>query len=275
MRLRLDLGYDGTEFSGWARQPDRRTVEQTLDDALARALRLTTAPGITVAGRTDAGVHARGQVAHTDVPVTAWDAISDRLLWRLRGLLPDDVRVSYVGPALAHFNARFAALSRRYAYRVSDEPSGADPLRRRDVLSHPRPLDVTLMKDAAIALQGEHDFASYCRRREGASTIRRLIEFGWERDASGLVVATVVADAFCHNMVRSLVGACLAVGEGRKPVSWPRDVLNEAARSSGVHVVPAHGLTLEEVVYPPDDQLAARVIRTRARRDAAPPDDPA
>lgn len=268
MRLRLDLGYDGTEFSGWAKQPGRRTVEDTLDTALQLALRLPTTPGLTVAGRTDAGVHARGQVVHVDVPVPAWESMSVRLGARLRGLLPDDIRVTTVRVAPPHFNARFGAISRRYAYRINDEAGGVDPIRRRDVLWNPRALDETRMGEAAALLLGEHDFVSFCRKREGASTIRTLLDFTWARESEGLVVAHVVADAFCHNMVRSLVGASIAVGEGRRSVSWPAEVLSQAARSSAVNVVAGHGLSLEEVTYPPDEELAARVGQTRSFRRA-------
>ena len=267
MRLRLDVGYDGTHFVGWATQPNQRTVEQTLDDALQHALRLAAPAGLTVAGRTDAGVHARGQVVHADVPSTAWEAMSERLVARLRGLLPDDVRVTSVRVAPPHFDARFSAVSRRYSYRVSDTPGGVDPIRRRDVLWNQRALDVESMNRSSNALLGEHDFASFCRRREGASTIRRLVEFSWRREPDELLVARVVADAFCHNMVRSLVGACIAVGEGRRPVEWPAAVLGERSRSSSVMVVPGCGLTLEEVSYPPDHQLADRVRQTRSFRD--------
>lgn len=273
MRLRIDLGYDGTAFSGWARQPTQRTVEQTVDDALQQALRLPQPPGLTVAGRTDAGVHARGQVVHVDVPIAAWAAIQGRLVTRLRSLLPEDVRVSSAQVAPVDFDARFAATSRRYAYRLSDEPGGVDPLRRHDVLWNPRPLDVAAMDAAASLLVGEHDFVAFCRQRAGASTVRRLLDFGWSRQGDGLVVASVVADAFCHNMVRSMVGASIAVGEGRRAVSWPREVLAETARSSSVMVVPGHGLVLEEVTYPSDDLLAARVAQARQRRGVAVRDD--
>ena len=266
MRLRLDLGYDGTDFSGWARQPSQRTVEQTVDEALRQALRLDSAPRLTVAGRTDAGVHARGQVVHADVLAAAWEKESPRLLLRLRGLLPSDVRVTAVRLAPEHFDARFAALSRRYCYRISDAPSGVDPLRRRDVLSHNRTLDVTLMSEAATRLEGENDFVAFCRRREGASTVRRLIEFSWARLTDDVIEATVIADAFCHNMVRSLVGACIAVGESRMPPTWPAQLLETTSRSNAVHVSPAHGLTLEEVRYPVDAELHARTQRTRTFR---------
>jgi tRNA pseudouridine38-40 synthase len=266
VRLRLDLGYDGTEFSGWARQPDRRTVEQTLEEALQAALRLSEPARLTVAGRTDAGVHARGQVVHVDVPGEPWQGMRGRLVSRLQSLLPADVRVSAVAEAPGGFDARFAATSRRYSYRVSDDPGGVDPVRRRDVLWNARQLDALLMNQAAQRLLGEHDFASYCRRREGATTIRRLLEFSWTRLVPGIIEARVVADAFCHNMVRALVGASLAVGEGRRPAEWPSQVLAETSRSSSVMVVPGLGLILEEVTYPPDEQLAGRVGQTRRRR---------
>ena len=170
-RLRLDISYDGTDFSGWAEQPGRRTVQGELQAALARVLRIPT-PQLTVAGRTDAGVHARGQVAHVDVPASVWEAEGERLLRRLAGVLPPDVRVTAVAPAPPGFDARFSALVRRYVYRVSDAPGGVDPLRRHEVLWHRRPLDVDRMNEAAAALLGEHDFAAYCRKREGASTVR-------------------------------------------------------------------------------------------------------
>lgn len=281
VRLRLDLGYDGTEFSGWARQPGRRTVQGELEEALGRILRLPAPPTLTVAGRTDAGVHARAQVAHVDVPVSALASLGgatdgmstsaiaralDGLVRRLAGVLPPDVRVHAVTVAPDGFDARFSALSRRYGYRVCDAPGGVDPLRRREVLWHNRPLNVELMNAAATRLLGEHDFAAFCKRREGATTIRELRRLDWNRGDDGIILATVVADAFCHSMVRSLVGALLAVGDGRRPVEWPGEVLARAVRDSGVHVAPAHGLTLEEVRYPAEAELARRALATRRIR---------
>ena len=268
VRVRLDLGYDGTDFSGWARQPGRRTVEGELEVALARVLRLDAAPSLTVAGRTDAGVHARGQVAHVDLPHEP-ERLSE-LPRRLAGVLPPDIRVRRVCVAPAGFDARFSALCRRYVYRVCDAPGGVDPIRRREVLWHNRPLDVERMNAAAGRLLGEHDFAAFCKKRDGATTIRALRTLDWVRSArdedQGLVVGTVVADAFCHSMVRALVGALLTVGDGRRPVSWPGEVLATAVRDSAVNVVPAHGLCLEEVCYPPDEGLAGRAILTRRVR---------
>jgi tRNA pseudouridine38-40 synthase len=270
VRIRLDLAYDGTDFSGWAIQPGRRTVCGEITDALATVLRQDVA--LVVAGRTDAGVHASGQVAHLDLPGELWEEHRERLLRRLAGMLPGDVRVWSAVAAPEGFDARFAAVGRRYAYRVSDAEYGPHPMRRRDVLWHNRPLDVAVMNVAAEALLGEHDFASFCKKREGATTIRCLTRLLWTREEptevtpNGLLVADVRADAFCHSMVRSLVGALLAVGEGRKPVDAPGRILAERLRSAEVKVAPALGLTLEEVVYPPDDELVAQQERTRRVR---------
>ena len=270
-RLRLDLSYDGSGFHGWSRQPGLRTVQQVLGEALGRALALPAEPVLTVAGRTDAGVHARGQVAHLDVQSAAWSASAPHAARRLAGLLPPDVRVRAVGPAAHGFDARFSALWRRYSYRVCDDLAAADPLRRHDTLWYPRPVDVARMNDAARACLGEHDFAAFCRRREGASTVRELLCLECARAAPGLCVATVTADAFCHNMVRALVGALLAVGDGRRPPDWLAEVLAARTRDPAVMVVAPHGLCLEEVGYPPDAGLAARAELTRRLRPGPPP----
>lgn len=276
LRLRLSVAYDGTDFSGWAAQPGRRTVQGVLEHALGSVLRVDPPP-LTVAGRTDSGVHARGQVCHADVAVSAWRAVPGRsvrtpgeaLVRRLAGVLPPDVRVTSAEPAPEGFDARFSAVWRRYAYRVADTPYGVDPLERRFVLWHHRPLELAAMNAAAAGLLGTHDFAAYCRAREGASTVRTLRTLRWERARGALAVATVEADAFCHNQVRALVGALLAVGDGRRPVDWPATVLAGRVRDSGVMVVAPHGLTLEEVGYPPDDRLAARAAQARRRRSVA------
>ncbi len=261
MRLRIDLAYDGTDFHGWAAQPALRTVEGELCRALGTVLRVPDVD-VVCAGRTDSGVHARGQVVHCDV-----EAPPDQLLRRLNGILPPDVRVRRVVEAADGFDARFSALWRRYTYRVADTPAAVDPLMRRQVLTWPRPLDLDAMNQASHALLGLRDFASFCKQREGATTIRTLQELGWARDATGLAVATVRADAFCHSMVRSLVGCLLAIGEGRQPPEWAAEILDAGARDSAVAVVHAHGLTLEEVGYPAADELAARARTTMSRRD--------
>ncbi|GAA4621369.1 tRNA pseudouridine(38-40) synthase TruA [Actinoallomurus vinaceus] len=266
VRLRLDLAYDGSGFAGWARQPGRRTVQGVIEDALGRVLRLDPPPVLTVAGRTDAGVHARGQVAHVVVPVAAYAQVNGTLPRRLAGVLPPDVRIWRIGQAPEGFDARFSALSRRYEYRVCDNPVGVDPLRRHAVLWHPRPLDLDRMNAASALLLGENDFAAYCRRREGATTIRRLLRYDWERESADVAVATVVADAFCHSMVRAIVGALLAVGDRRRPVEWPAEVLTAGVRDSAVQVLPPHGLSLEEVTYPEAALLASRAQETRRVR---------
>ncbi|HKR51729.1 MAG TPA: tRNA pseudouridine(38-40) synthase TruA [Pseudonocardiaceae bacterium] len=269
MRYRLDISYDGSGFSGWAHQPGRRTVQGVLEHALVTVARIQAT--LTVAGRTDAGVHATGQVAHLNVPPGT--LAPDGLARRLNRLLPPDLRVPTVRQVPRSFDARFSALRRHYRYRVCDAPWGGDPLRRYDTLAHHRRLDDTAMNAASILLLGERDFAAFCRRREGATTVRALQCLEWTRDDPHLLMAHVAADAFCHSMVRSLVGALLAVGEGRRPPDWPASLLRQTARASEVTVAPAHGLTLVAVDYPDDDQLAARAEQTRAlrvARDLAP-----
>ncbi len=275
MRLRIDCAYDGTDFSGWAIQPGLRTVQATLEEALATALR-TSQVRVTVAGRTDAGVHARGQVAHLDVEPALVSAAAARagdeplatLARRVDGILPRDLRVRRVSEAPAGFDARYSAIWRRYVYRIADGQEQADPLVRGHVLTWGRPLDLDAMNEAAAPLVGLQDFATFCRRREGATTVRTLLELSWTRDDAGLAVGTVRADAFCHNMVRALVGSLISVGEGRQSIGWPAHVMSVRRRHGGVHVIQAHGLTLEEVGYPADAELAAQSTRARARREA-------
>ena len=273
MRIRIDLAYDGTDLHGWAVQPGLRTVQGDLEAALSMALRVPRI-GVVCAGRTDTGVHARGQVVHLDVDgeVVAGsagrsqDPPLEALVRRLNGILRPDVRVRRAVAAPAGFDARFSALWRRYAYRIADDPATVDPLTRNHVLTWSKPLDLDAMNEAADLFLGEHDFASFCRRREGATTIRTLLHLEWVRDASGVAVATVRADAFCHSMVRALVGCLLAVGDGRRPVAWAGDVLRATRRDPSVTVAHAHGLTLEQVAYPADEVLADRADVTRAMR---------
>ncbi len=228
------------------------------------------------AGRTDAGVHATGQVAHADVPVDALPnayARSPRprdpefmpLLRRLGGFLPADVRVLDIARAPAGFDSRFSALRRHYQYRLSTAPYGVVPQLARYITAWPRPLDVDAMTDASRELLGLHDFAAFCRRRDGATTIRDLQRLDWSSDGD-VITAHVSADAFCWSMVRSLVGALLAVGEHRRTALWCRELLTATDRSSDFAAAPAHGLTLVAVDYPPDDELASRVLITRDLR---------
>lgn len=217
---------------------------------------------VQCAGRTDAGVHARGQVAHVDVP--AWP--SDLDARRINRALPEDIRIHDVVAAPPGFDARFSAIWRRYTYRVSDDGLGPDPLTRNHVLSWSKSLDLDSMNRAAAALVGEHDFAPFCKQREFATTVRAIHRLGWDRDEAGQAVMSIQADAFCHSMVRSIVGALLPVGEGRRPIEWPGQVLRSGARDSAVTTMPAHPLVLEEVGYPADDQLLARQAATRSLR---------
>lgn len=287
MRLRIDLAYDGSGFHGWAAQPGLRTVQGEVEQALAVALRRRTSTGellrvpVVCAGRTDTGVHARGQVLHVDTNREELAASAGRspeppleaLQRRLSGILPADVVVRRVDEAPAGFDARFSATWRRYAYRVADRPASVDPLTRSHVLAWSRPLSLDALAEASAPLVGLHDFAAFCKQREGATTVRTLLDLSWVRRSDGVLEATVRADAFCHSMVRALVGCLLAVGEGRRSVGWPASVLASVSRSPEVTVAPAHGLTLEEVAYPDDAELADRAEQTRARRlplDAGP-----
>jgi tRNA pseudouridine38-40 synthase len=302
VRIRLDLAYDGTDFAGWAVQPGQRTVAGVLHEALATLFRVRVP--MVVAGRTDAGVHASGQVAHIDldrvalVVLTPRDRVSGTLqaepaasahrvdlaghgdsadsvidggliglLRRLAGLLPTDVRVTAAQLAADGFDARFSALRRHYQYRVSTSEWGVEPLRRFDTLRWGRPLDVVAMRTAAASLVGLHDFAAYCRPRQGSTTIRDLQRLTVTSD-DALVTIDATADAFCHSMVRSIVGVLLAVGSGRFDESKPAVLLQARSRTAQVAVAPAHGLTLTGVDYPPAAELATRAALTRALRDA-------
>lgn len=232
-------------------------MQGVLTEALSRLVRVPVS--LTVAGRTDAGVHASGQVVHVDL---ASDLDPSWLLRRLARLLPPDVRVRAVRPVPPEFDARFAALRRHYEYRVAVTPWGADPLRARDTLSWPHAVSLAAVSAASALLVGEHDFAAFCKHREGATTVRGLERFDWSQ-ADGVLTASVSADAFCHSMVRSLVGAMLDVGRGRRAVDWPAHLLTRTSREPGVTVAPAHGLTLVRVDYPSDADLAARSAITR------------
>jgi len=263
MRFRLDLSYDGAQFHGWAAQPGLRTVQGEVETALATVLRLEAPAPLTCAGRTDAGVHARGQVAHVDLD----DGVDVAgLARRLQRLLPDDIRLHALASAPPGFDARFSALERRYVFRLRDRGPG-DPLARGHVVDWPRELDVDAMNAAAEPLHGLHDFAAFCKKREGATTIRTVLALDSERREDDLLETTVRADAFCHSMVRSLMGALVAVGEHRFAPEWSASLLESAVRDARIRVMPAHGLTLEEVIYPPDDALAERAAEARQHRE--------
>ena len=275
LRVRLDFAYDGTDFSGWAAQPGRRTVEAELSAALTTLLRAGDPVRLTVAGRTDAGVHARGQVAHADLDPVAWSRVpgrSDRTpaeaaLTRLNGILPADIVVRSVREAPAGFDARFSAVAQALplpAVRRACPPRPAAPPRHGSVQAPARRRRPWTPRRGGLL--GLADFAAFCKKREGATTVRTLLEYSWVRLDDGTLAATVVADAFCHSMVRALVGAVVPVGEGRRPVEWPAQVLAARRRDPAATVMPAHGLSLEEVVYPPEEELASRAEQARAVR---------
>lgn len=277
VRLRLDLSYDGTDFAGWALQPGLRTVAGVLGDVLGVLFRGPVT--MVVAGRTDSGVHAVGQVAHLDVDPAALHRLTPRrrglpeqertalsgLRWRLAGMLANDVRVRAVSVPPAGFDARFSALRRHYRYRIGTAAWGVDPLRRADVLALRRPLDAAAMDRAARTLIGLRDFATFCKARPGATTIRELQQLS-VAEAGDEVVVQVAADAFCHSMVRSLVGALIDVGSGHLGVADPAAMMAARRRTAAMHTAPACGLTLMGIDYPPDGELSARAAATRALR---------
>lgn len=307
-RLRLDLAYDGTLFHGWAGQSDLRTVEGEITQVVSMIAREPVA--LTVAGRTDAGVHASAQTAHVDVPIGLWNSAlrgragatseqshpqeeqplveqaSQRLAHRVNGILArrytqfcqergmrvprgtSDILIRAIHPVSFDFDARFSAIGRSYVYRISDGQAARTPLRRHDVVwLGGEALNIDAMNEAAAPLLGEHDFLSYCRPREGATTIRTLRTLHFHRDAEGVVEANVEADAFCHSMVRSLVGAAIEVGSGRRDTEWMADLLAARSRMQAAPIAPAHGLTLCQVAYPPAEEWAARAASARRRRD--------
>lgn len=278
VRFRMDISYDGTDFAGWAMQPGLRSVEDTLMTTLAMILRLPVAPRLVVAGRTDAGVHATGQVVHVDLPADAVDLgagaregamTPEMVLRRLNGALGfnSDVVVRAFDRAVDGFDARFSPIARRYEYRIFDRVEFVNPLERHNTVRFHGKLEADAMNAAAGALVGLRDFGAFCRLRPGATTIRELQIFTWERTSAGALVATLQADAFCHSMVRALIGATVAVGEGRLSSENLVVVRDEALRTSEFTVMPAHGLTLTEVLYPPSDELGSRAALTRRRRE--------
>lgn len=262
LRLKIKLAYDGTNFSGWAKQPDRRTVQEEFEKTIATIVRHQCES--IVAGRTDAGVHATAQVIHIDVPEST--DIAD-LAYRLNRLLDLDLRVLEIEIAPEGFHARFSALRRHYKYQIVDANKAINPLDRHDRASWYRPLDLARLNEASALLLGEHDFAAFCKFREGATTIRTLETFQWERKADDLLVAQVVADAFCYSMVRNLVGSAVCVAEGRFEPSWIAEMLANRQRISDSMVFPPEGLTLVQVDYPNDAQLLTRAALTISRRN--------
>ncbi len=265
-RLRIDIAYDGTNFSGWARQPGKRTVQEMVEEVISRIARHDV--DSVVAGRTDAGVHATGQVIHIDIPETPFaDGLSYKdLRYKLNRILDEDVRVTNISDAPLGFHARFSALRRKYTYKILDDNQVITPAQRFDVAPWYRHLDEKVMNEAAALLLGTHDYAAFCKFKQGGTTIRTLEKYEWIRTDDGLLVADVVADAFCYSMVRNLVGAIVCVADGRKSVEWIAELLENKARVSDSLVFPARGLTLYQVDYPSDDLLLERAKVTVARR---------
>jgi len=268
LRFRIDFSYDGTQFSGWAKQPNQRTVQGVLEESFAGLTRNSIE--LVVAGRTDAGVHATRQVAHFDIPERdrygkEWQC--EELTYRINRMINEDIRVKNITPAPPYFHARFSALRRRYIYKIVDGNRLIPPLDRLDVAPWYRELNVERMNEGSRKVLGEHDFAAFCKTGGVGTTIRRLETFAWRRDDKGTLIADVSADAFCYSMVRNLVGAAVCVGEGRFEPTWMAEVLENKVRVSESLVFPARGLTLVGVEYPADSELEARAAVTIRRRD--------
>jgi tRNA pseudouridine38-40 synthase len=268
LRFRIDFTYDGTNFSGWAKQPDQRTVQGEMESALSGLTRNTI--DLIVAGRTDAGVHASAQVAHFDIPHldkygNAWN--TQDLVYRINRMLTEEIRVRAIKVVPHDFHARFSALRRTYIYKIADGQRQIDPLKRFDIMPWYRHLDLSRLNEASSRLLGEHDFATFCKPGGSGTTIRRLEKFHWERMADGTLHATVTADAFCYSMVRNFVGAVVCVGESRYEPEWITTLLTNKTRVSDSMVFPGRGLTLVAVEYPDDSQLRSRAEITIRRRD--------
>jgi tRNA pseudouridine38-40 synthase len=265
-RLRIDIAYDGTAFFGWATQPDKRTIQDLVEEAIACISRGDVES--VVAGRTDAGVHATGQIIHVDLPETVFtDGLTYRdLRYKLNRILDEDVRIMEISDAPEGFHARFSALRRIYTYKILDNNEVIAPLSRYDVAPWYRPLDADLMNKASALVLGHHDFAAFCKFKEGGTTIRTLEKYQWHRGSEGLLIAEVVADAFCYSMVRNLVGAVVCVADGRKDPSWIQELLANKERVSDSLVFPARGLSLTRVEYPSDDELLDRARVTIGKR---------
>lgn len=303
VRLRLDLAYDGGAFYGWAKQPTLRTVQGELEQALHTILRVPADDPdeplrLTVAGRTDTGVHALHQVCHLDVGEATLERCvghmgvpaPEALFRRLSRMVPDDIAIHAVSVAPEGFDARFSALERTYVYRICDDARPVDPRMRGFVLALDDRLDLDAMNAAAAMTIGLHDFGSFATPNPGGTTIREVKRAHWSRipvsplvpgasggagtaggytvpaAESGLVCFTIVADAFARNMVRSLVNACVKVGQGRKDLNWFAEKMATPLREGSTGPIAPQGLTLEHVAYPAADQLAARAEAIRAKR---------
>lgn len=274
LRIRIDLAYDGSPYHGWATQPGLPTVQEEVETGLATIFRQPI--HATVAGRTDAGVHAANQVFHFDIAASQWQKLSGNhperppeaaMVSKLNGVLASEdgaIRILAARVVPAAFDARFSPLSRRYRYRINH--GSPDPLTRHFTYHHRKPLDTATMVKEIEDIAGLHDFGSFCKPRRGATTIRTLHAFSLDV-TDEVITVWLSADAFCHHMVRALVGALLLVGDGSREPGWLRHRLEHPVRDSNMAIAPAHGLILDSVIYPRDEDVGRRAHQTRARRD--------
>ena len=270
-RYRIDFGYDGSDFAGFAKQPGLRTVQSELVKGLEVIFGKDNKDfAMRVAGRTDAGVHAQHQVVHVDLSPTQIKRIGRNpdVASRVNTALPQDIRLFSFEKAPAGFDARYSAIYRRYRYKIADHASFLDPLSVRYVLKLKVDLDLKLMRQAAKQMVGLHDFGAFCKPRAGATTIRNLryIRITRNRKAGNIVEIELKGDAFCHNMVRSLTGALVAVARGRASVGDVKDRLISANRTGSFKVLGGRGLSLIEVGYPRDEKLAEQAEKARKLR---------
>ena len=294
------MAYDGGGFFGWAKLPGRRTVQGEIERILHTVLRVPVDDAgeplrLTVAGRTDTGVHASHQVCHLDVSETILARCVGHmdvppvvaLTRRLQRMLPNDITIHGINEAPQGFDARFSALERTYVYRIADRSSEIDPRMRGFVLHVDDDLDLETMNQAAAMTIGLHDFGSFATPNPGGTTIREVKTAYWRRIPqrplidgemtmgeryrtpsmeSGLACFTIVADAFARNMVRSLVNGCVQVGIGKRSLDWFADKMATPLREGSTGPIAPQGLTLEHIEYPDDDQLAIRAETIRAKR---------
>lgn len=252
VRLRMTVAYDGRGFSGFAPQANAVTVGGALSAALQRALRLEAPPGLGIAGRTDAGVHAWGQVVSFDAPEEGLDL--DRLQRSVNSQLAPRVVAREVAVAPPGFHARHSALARRYRYTVLNRPV-PDPFLAATTWHVAEEIDLGALRLTCDPLLGEHDFTSFCRAPKGVeqySLVRRVTDARWIDLGDGILRFEIEAGSFCQQMVRAVVGTMVLMGTGRRRAGEMRSILLQRQRSAAGRVAPAHGLCLWAVTYPAD-----------------------